>query len=349
MSEEEEEGKKKEEESAGAPAWVMTFADLMSLLMCFFVLLLAFSEMDILKYKQVAGSMSDAFGVQNEIKIKDIPKGTSIIAQEFSAGQPKRTAVNELRQITSSITKNTLDVYCDEGKSDVGERRPSDNDAQTDSEDRSAEVAQLLSLSTIAQSNAEQLSEGLNEQISEGTLDVKAMGTRVVIRIRERGSFASGSADLKAEFVPIMAVIREITRDIEGIFSVEGHSDDIPISTARFRSNWDLSAARAASVAQELMRDDLIDPRRITVVGYADTRPMTPNTDRKARSRNRRVEIVIEQGQTWQDLQKQYYESNEYLNDQDQAETEAIVEEIQKKSESEELPKPFNYTMDEIF
>ncbi|MCV6605027.1 MAG: type VI secretion system protein TssL, partial [Porticoccaceae bacterium] len=73
---------------AGLPAWLATFADLMSLLMCFFVLLLSFSEMDVQKYKQVAGSMKDAFGVQNEINVKDIPKGTSIIAREFSPARP---------------------------------------------------------------------------------------------------------------------------------------------------------------------------------------------------------------------------------------------------------------------
>lgn len=85
----EEEASSKEEAHAGAPAWVMTFADLMSLLMCFFVLLLAFSEMDVLKFKQLSGSMKAAFGVQRMIKADEIPKGTSIIAQEFSPGIPQ--------------------------------------------------------------------------------------------------------------------------------------------------------------------------------------------------------------------------------------------------------------------
>ena len=68
---------------AGAPAWVMTFADLMSLLMCFFVLLLSFSEMDVIKFKQIAGSMKSAFGVQKQVEAPDIPMGTSIIAQDL--------------------------------------------------------------------------------------------------------------------------------------------------------------------------------------------------------------------------------------------------------------------------
>ncbi|MGL4640985.1 MAG: flagellar motor protein MotB, partial [Shewanella sp.] len=72
----------------GAPLWLATFADLMSLLMCFFVLLLSFSEMDVLKFKQIAGSMKYAFGVQNKVEVKDIPKGTSVIALEFRPGRP---------------------------------------------------------------------------------------------------------------------------------------------------------------------------------------------------------------------------------------------------------------------
>jgi chemotaxis protein MotB len=94
---------------AGIPAWVMTFADLMSLLMCFFVLLLSFSEMDALKFKRLAGSMAQAFGVQNQLDVDDIPKGTSIIAQEFSPGIPKPTPINEIYQSTREITKSTLD------------------------------------------------------------------------------------------------------------------------------------------------------------------------------------------------------------------------------------------------
>ena len=93
----------------GIPAWVMTFADLMSLLMCFFVLLLSFSEMDALKFKRLAGSMAQAFGVQNQLNVNDIPKGTSIIAQEFSPGIPEPTPINEIYQSTREITENSLD------------------------------------------------------------------------------------------------------------------------------------------------------------------------------------------------------------------------------------------------
>ena len=107
-------------ERGGAPAWVVTFADLMTLLMCFFVLLLSFAEMDVLKFKQLAGSMREAFGVQNRIKVKDIPKGTSIIAQEFSPARPEPTPLNEVRQFTTQTAKMNLDVRRQEGCYAIG-------------------------------------------------------------------------------------------------------------------------------------------------------------------------------------------------------------------------------------
>ena len=93
----------------GLPAWMGTFADLMSLLMCFFVLLLSFSEMDVLKFKQIAGSMKYAFGVQSLLEVKDIPKGTSVIAQEFPPGKPDPTPIEVIMQQTIEITKAKLD------------------------------------------------------------------------------------------------------------------------------------------------------------------------------------------------------------------------------------------------
>ena len=98
-----------EEADAGAPAWVMTFADLMSLLMCFFVLLLAFSEMDVEKFKQLSGSMKQAFGVQREIKADEIPKGTSVVTTEFSPGIPQPTPFKVVEQQTTDDTKENLE------------------------------------------------------------------------------------------------------------------------------------------------------------------------------------------------------------------------------------------------
>src|SRR5690606_34224907 len=93
----------------GLQPWMGTFADLMALLMCFFVLLLSFSEMDAMKFKRLAGSMAQAFGVQNKLNVMDVPKGTSIIAQEFSPGRPEATPINEIWQHTEDITEMSLE------------------------------------------------------------------------------------------------------------------------------------------------------------------------------------------------------------------------------------------------
>ena len=93
---------------AGIPAWVLTFADLMSLLMCFFVLLLSFAEMDVLKFKQIAGSLKVAFGVQRDVRAVEIPKGVNIVAKEFSPAPPQPTVINEVRQKTIDDSQQEL-------------------------------------------------------------------------------------------------------------------------------------------------------------------------------------------------------------------------------------------------
>ncbi len=107
----------------GLPAWMGTFADLMSLLMCFFVLLLAFSEMDVLKFKQIAGSMKFAFGVQNKIEVKDIPKGTSVIAMEFRPGRPDPTPIDTIQQQTIDMTQQMLEFQAGDEDSAGGRQK----------------------------------------------------------------------------------------------------------------------------------------------------------------------------------------------------------------------------------
>ena len=278
-----------EEEESGGAGWMATFADLMSLLMCFFVLLLSFSEMDVLKYRQIAGSMREAFGVQNEVKVKDIPKGTSVIAQEFSAGRPDPTPLNRVQQQSADTTKMSLDVRSKPpGESEATAERSTDPDT--------AEAVMREVLRRESEETAQLLNEALAEEISNGKIEIESGAGSVTIRIRERGSFPSGSATFDAAFLPTMAKLREALKRVEGDIAVEGHTDDIPINTTQFRSNWDLSAERALTVAHELFKDESIDAGRFMVVGYADTRPLAPNDDWKNRASNRRVEVVIRRG-----------------------------------------------------
>ncbi len=254
--------------AAGAPAWVMTFADLMSLLMCFFVLLLSFSEMDVQKYKQVAGSMREAFGVQRLIESKISPKGTSIIAQEFSPGKPTPTPINEIRQETTDETKDNLDFDDSKFKGKGA--------AEQKASEQSARILEML-----------------REEVELGQLDVETAPGKTIIRIQEKGSFGSGSAVLKNPFEPVMEKISDVLNQSSGQIIVGGHTDDIPIATERFRSNWELSAGRAVTVVHHLLRYNALDESRVLVQGHADSRPLVPNQSPEARARNRRVEVTI--------------------------------------------------------
>ena len=292
---------------AGAPAWVMTFADLMSLLMCFFVLLLAFSEMDVLKFKQLAGSMKMAFGVQREIKAKEIPKGTSVIAKEFSPGTPNPTVLNEVRQQTTSDLQRHLEVG-DGGSTDRAEQKTEDGKPQQDPspEDAQAEfnLAQepnqqikIVEILVQAKADATELRRAFSKEIIEGLLDVETDAERVIIRIQEKGAFPSGSATLIERFEPVIARIGEVVGQTSGRIIVAGHTDDIPIATLRFRSNWELSAARSVTVVHHLAAVTGLDQKRFAIEGHADNQPLAPNDSTENRARNRRVEIIIVKGQ----------------------------------------------------
>jgi chemotaxis protein MotB len=272
------------------PAWLSTFADLMSLLMCFFVLLLSFSEMDAMKFKRLAGSMAQAFGVQAELDAVEIPKGISIIAQEFSPGRPEPTPINEIWQKTSNTTQMSLDVQC---------AREFDVEQGEEGADAGVKLRvkqRLEELIKETEKQAYELATALHEQIVAGEVEVETRGRQIIIRIREKGSFASGSAVLAPTYREAMQDIRGVLALKPGSILVQGHSDDVPINTPRFRSNWELSAARAVSVAHELMLGGIVSARRFEVSGKADTMPLVPNTSVENRARNRRVEIVIEQG-----------------------------------------------------
>ncbi|WDE12915.1 flagellar motor protein MotB [Thalassomonas haliotis] len=290
----------------GLPAWMGTFADLMSLLMCFFVLLLSFSEMDVLKFKQIAGSMKFAFGVQNKIEVKDIPKGTSIIAQEFRPGKPEPTPIEVIQQQTMEMTQQMLEFQAGDETSAGGrqEQRGTERGGQSQStaDEQSAQARQLAK-EEQEQASQEQvnelvkkIAEQLEQQIQDGAIELESLGQQVIIRIRENGSFPSGSAFLQPKFKPIIQEIGALLNTIPGEISVSGNTDSQGVSSELFSSNWDLSSKRAVAIAHELIKVPGFDDTRLLVVGHADTRPLVPNTNALNRRRNRRVEIAINQG-----------------------------------------------------
>jgi len=271
---------------AGLPAWLATFADLMSLLMCFFVLLLSFAELDAIRFKKMADSMKDAFGVQREIPVMDVVKGVSVIKQEFSPSvNPDPAVINEIRQQTTDVDQKNLDI----------------NDGQKDNDSIDVNDAVLEAvaekLKQEMELDAEALKEALKEEIEAGLVSVETEDTKIIVRIQEKGSFSSGSASLDTGFIAVMDRISAAVAKSPGNVIVAGHTDNIPISTARFRSNWELSSARAVTVVHGLLRNPDIDPGRVMVEGHADSRPLVPNDSSANRAINRRVELILERGQ----------------------------------------------------
>jgi chemotaxis protein MotB len=266
------------EKSEGQQGWLATFADLMSLLMCFFVLLLSFSELDVVKFKQIAGSMKTAFGVQNEVVLEQVPLGTSIIAQDFSAGIPTPTLLDEVKQSTSETQAPDLAI------------NPEASDTHKDQSGRDKDAKELALFAV-----QRQLESLLEEQIAQGRFELDNQGQQLVIRISEKGTFASGSGFLQPQLVPTLDKIAEILADIPGQISVTGHTDNKALSNELFEDNLALSATRAIAVARALKRNSSLSS--LHIVGMADAQPLVENSNSHNRAINRRVEISILQGE----------------------------------------------------
>jgi len=280
-----------EEEKAGIPAWVVTFADLMSLLMCFFVLLLSFSEIDAQKFKQIAGELSKAFGVQREVPVLEVPMGTSPIFDQFSPAPPEPTVVNEVKQTT---TDEQPELETLKSPTDVAVESTTDEQPELETLKSPTDVAVESAIQEELEKTLEQVRSVLETAIEDGRVNLIQDNHRIIVRVEEKGAFPSGSADLTWEFEGLLLEMADILVQIPGKLTIEGHTDDVPIRTQRFYSNWDLSAARAAAVANALLAEGNLKPARLAVTGLAYTEPRVPNTSSENRAKNRRVEIIID-------------------------------------------------------
>ena len=264
-----------EDDSPGIPAWVMTFADLMSLLMCFFVLLLSFSEIDAQKFKQIAGELSAAFGVQ-----RDVPApGTSRWVPVRFSTSSHRASPNPPPSIAcASRPPNRIQSWIP-----CARKWKQTSSSRFRKPPKNRSIPAWTPCVTYWKTNWRRADWQLEH-------DRK----RIIIRVEEKGSFPSGSADMTDDFRDMLDRIAEVLAKLPGEITIEGHTDNIPIHTNRFQSNWDLSAARASSVANALLLNDTIKPERMRVQGYAETRPRASNEWPETRALNRRVEIILD-------------------------------------------------------
>lgn len=251
---------KKKKQKKGNPDWIVTFADLATLLLTFFILLLSFAEMDVEKYRAMANSMSAALG------------GTENVIGEDVGGSP----VSQVQSDSVSLPEPT----------DSLQEQPEFIDERTESSETSKIPGGVLDLSS-------RLIRELEAEVASDALHVNYDKDQVVIRFSEEATFPSGDATIKPEMIPIIERVVEVVGNCTGDVLVSGHTDDRPIASGRYRSNWDLSAARAVSVVHELVLNRDIPAETVVAAGRAETRPLAPNDSPENRALNRRVEISI--------------------------------------------------------
>lgn len=254
--------------TGGAPAWMVTFADLMSLLLTLFVLLLTFAEMDIVRYKAIAGSVREAFGISPSDRL------SGVIELEGTMRRSHPGDVDPSRRL-QTVAGPVVTLALPDVPEDEIEQRAKEL------EERRAEGLQQALMDAMA------------DAIKSSGVTVERREGKVVIRFPSGIAFPSGSAELSPAFRDMLDRVAPVLRDTPGDIQIAGHTDNVPVTGETFRSNWDLSASRATSVAHHLLYEHVIDPRRITIQGFGDSRPLVPNTTEESRARNRRVELSI--------------------------------------------------------
>lgn len=362
----------------GAPAWMATFADMATLLMAFFVLLLSFAEMNVPKYKQIAGSLKAAFGVKRVVPVISIPMARSLIKEEFTPAVAQPTVIDRKRQRSKDITQKNVVAKTEEKKADfkteqsfrkleetlseeielgqvivrleddrvivelqspmtsggegaanvgTGSGGPvsqetldiaakvieAQADTSTEIEVRKQQLAAGSDTSATdadPSSNSQSGSEGSNQnmedrlqkirmdlaaEIQMGLAEVEREGDRIIVRLASQGSFVSGSANLQPGFITLLRQVGSSLAATQGKVRVEGHTDNVPVAfSERFNSNWDLSAARSATVADFFINNSGFAQKNMLVAGFADTKPIATNSTADGRARNRRIEVIVD-------------------------------------------------------
>jgi chemotaxis protein MotB len=245
---------KKQECPKGAPAYMSTWGDMCTLLLCFFVMLLAMSTIDPAKFDVAASSFQNAFSGVLESFPSVLITQEVLIPRLGGTEQNKRLAVDAARRIRKAVKSENL----------------------------------------------------------EDAIKVKVTETGIAVKVADPIGFDIGDAKIKPELISVLGQIAEIIGRVEGTqIRVEGHTDDVPIHTREFPSNWELSAARALNVVKFLASHGNIDPSRLSAIGYGEYRPLVPNTSEKNRMKNRRIEIFVDY------MQKQERQNNDIPEQQE--------------------------------
>ena len=259
--------RKPDEPKKGAPEWQTTFGDLMNLLLCFFVLLFAMSTIDEEKQIQIIASFNNMFSV-------------------FDGGA---TAIGDGVLISNGVSQlNELDQYINSTGRMDNEGQIVDDDLATAQEQ--VEQAQM--------EESEQLAEKIQEAVSERNMDqeIDIEFTSQYVQLTLRGGilFDSGSVQLKDEALPVLDQVGVILeRYATGTIEIEGHTDNVPMSGAKYSNNDELSSGRALSVFDYLLSVTNLNPADVKHAGRGEYLPIADNSTAEGRAKNRRVEIKI--------------------------------------------------------
>jgi len=270
MTEVKKMAKRKEELPApGAPAWTATFGDLMNLLLCFFVMLFAMSTVDSEKFKAIAESFSKTFSI-------------------FEGGA---TSIGDGLLISNGVSQlNDLDQYVNNtGKTEEGKDDPEKIDNYTEMKDK-LEEAQL--------NESEQLAEKIDESVAESNMadkiDITFTSQYVQLTLKGALLFDSGKTEIRAEAVPVVDKVGRILESYAGnVIEIEGHTDNVPMHSAKYANNSELSCGRALAVYDYLISTTNLDPSKIKYAGRGEYVPVADNSTEEGRAKNRRVEIRI--------------------------------------------------------
>lgn len=258
--------RKPEDPPKGSPAWQGTFADLMNLLLCFFVMLFSMSNMDAQKFELLAASFNQTFSI-------------------FSAGA---SAIGDGLLISNGVSQlNELDNYINStGRDSEGSVIPDDLESAADAvEQAKTEASEEL---------AEKITETLEEKNLDSQIDVEFTSQYVQLTLNGAILFDSGSVQLKEEALPIMNQVGLILQKYSpGVIEIEGHTDNVPMSGAKYSNNDELSDGRALSVFYYLVQNTTLDPAMIKHSGRGEYDPVADNSTEEGRAKNRRVEIKI--------------------------------------------------------
>lgn len=258
--------RKAEEASAGSPAWMSTFSDLMNLLLCFFVLLFSMSSVDAEKFQEVAASLASSFSV--------LPAGGSAINNE---GILVGSGASQLTELST--------YYNNMGLNDEGETDITTSSAYEEVNAESLKESEKM---------AEQIEQALKEANLSDQVTVEANNKYVVLNMNGALLFDSGKADLRQEAITVLnGVADSIKQYDDRIISIEGHTDSNPINTAQFPDNMVLSMYRAYSVFDYFVKEKNFDSATMTSTGRGDSVPVASNATAEGRAQNRRVEIKI--------------------------------------------------------